>query len=234
MQVLDGSGRGLSTASMAADRAQANLGVGKGPKMIPSLWDTAARKPGRALLRMASWQNGVRDQASHLRKQQTARSYSLHWWLSHQRPVRVGFHRQARCSHHPWRQCSLYSLNLQLNNGGGSSYPCPPLDCLKRWQSDHTCCHPHRFNELATTSEKWNRKPRLECINGQHPPSKTPVGVLPRTCLSQGKWLSRQTGRQSDHHKWPSQKMWSVEELETQSQGHLTIDHLEERGVMKY
>ena len=87
------------------------------PKMIPSLWDTAARKPGRALLRMASRQNGVRDQASHLRKQQTARSYSLHWWLSHQRPVRVGFHCQARCNHHPWRHYSLYSLNLQLNNG---------------------------------------------------------------------------------------------------------------------
>ena len=37
--------------------------------------------------------------------------------------------------HHPWRQCSLYSLNLQFDNGGGSSHSCPPLDCLKKWQS---------------------------------------------------------------------------------------------------
>ena len=58
--------------------------------------------------------------------------------------------------YHPWRQCSLYSLNLQLDNGGGSSHPCPPLDCLKRWQSNNTCRHPHRFNELATKSEKCN------------------------------------------------------------------------------
>ena len=26
--------------------------------------------------------------------------------------------------------------------------------------------HPHRFNELATKSEKWNGKPRLECVDG--------------------------------------------------------------------
>ena len=36
----------------------------------------------------------------------------------------------------------------------------------------------HRVNELATKSEKWNGKPRLECVDGRHPPWKTPVGVL--------------------------------------------------------
>ena len=61
--------------------------------------------------------------------------HSVHWWLSHQRPVRVGLHCQARCNYHPWRQCSLYGLNLQLDIGGGSSHPWPPLDCLKRGQS---------------------------------------------------------------------------------------------------
>ena len=61
---------------------------------------------------------------------------------------------QTSPHYHPWRRCSLYSLNHQLDNGGGSSHPCPPLDCLKRWQSNNTCHHPHRFNELATKSEK--------------------------------------------------------------------------------
>ena len=46
--------------------------------------------------------------------------------------VRVVIHCQARCDHYTLRQCSLYGLNLQLDNGGGSSHPCPPLDCLKR------------------------------------------------------------------------------------------------------
>ena len=47
-------------ASMPADRAQANQGVGKVPKRIPaSLRETSARKPGKALSRTARWQNGV-------------------------------------------------------------------------------------------------------------------------------------------------------------------------------
>ena len=39
---------------------------------------------------------------------------------------------------------------------------------------------------------------------------------LPWICRSGGKWPSRHTGGQSNHHKWlASRKIWSVEELET-------------------
>ena len=73
---------------------------------------------------------------------------------------KTSYGKQARCDHNPWRQCSLYGLNLKLDNGEGGSHPCPPLDCLKRWQSEHTCHFPHRFNELATEngmgSPDWN------------------------------------------------------------------------------
>ena len=55
------------------------------------------------------------------------RSHSVHWRLSHQRPVSVS---QKRCDHHWLIQCSLYGLNLQLDNGGGSSHPCSLLGCL--------------------------------------------------------------------------------------------------------
>ena len=66
-----------------------------------------------------------------------------------------------------------------------------------------------RFNELVTKSEKWNGKSR-------HPPSKTPVGVLPWTCWSEGKWPSRQTGGQRNHYKWlASKKIWCIEKLKT-------------------
>ena len=79
-----------------------------------------------------------------------------------------------------------------------------------------TCHHPHRFNELATKSEKWNGKPRLECVSGRYLLSKTPVGALSWTCRSEGKWPSRQTGGKSNPHKWlASRKIWSGEELET-------------------
>jgi len=62
--VLDGSSRGLNTTSKPADRAQANQGVGKVPKTIlASLWESPARKLGKALLAMASRQNRIRDQA---------------------------------------------------------------------------------------------------------------------------------------------------------------------------
>ena len=40
---------------------------------------------------------------------------------------------------------------------------------------------------LLPKSEEWNWKPRLECITGRHPPSKTPVGLLPWTFRSEGK-----------------------------------------------
>ena len=70
-QVLDGSSRGLSTASMPADRAQANQRMGKVPKPIPaSQWDATARKRGKALSRKASRQN--RDQASQSANRNTS------------------------------------------------------------------------------------------------------------------------------------------------------------------
>ena len=73
-QVLDRSGRGISTASAPADGPQANWGVERLPWLIPApLCDTPARKPGKALL---SRQNGVRDQASHSRIQQTTGSHT--------------------------------------------------------------------------------------------------------------------------------------------------------------
>ena len=31
---------------------------------------------------------------------------------------------------------------------------------------------------LATKSDHWNGEPRLECVNGRHPPSGTPVSEL--------------------------------------------------------
>ena len=133
--------------------------------ILASLWDVPAGKLGKTLSRMASRQNGVRDQAFHSRKPQTTRSHTVIVYINGQSPMTshggASLSYQGRCDHHPWRQCSLYGLSLQLDNGGGSSHPCPLLQCLMR--SNHTCHYPHRFNELATKSEKWNGKPRLEC-----------------------------------------------------------------------
>ena len=122
---------------------------------------------------------------------------------------------QARCNYHPWRQYSLYSLNLQLDNGGGSSHPCPPLDCLKRWQSDHTCHHLHRFNELAT---KW--KVEWEAQTGMCRWSTSTFEIsCGCTALDMLEW--RETTEQVDWQaKQPSQvacfsELWSVEKHET-------------------
>ena len=60
-------------------------------------------------------------------------------------------------------------------------------------------------------------KPRLECVNGQHPPSKTPVAL--NTALDMLEW--REITEQIDwwakqpHKCLMSQKIWSVEKLET-------------------
>ena len=63
-QVLDGSTRGISTARVPPDRNWAKQGVGNVPKLISTsltLWDTNAKNLGKALSRMASRENGVRD-----------------------------------------------------------------------------------------------------------------------------------------------------------------------------
>ena len=203
LQDTNGSSRGLNTASMPADRAQANHEVGKVPKPITeSLWDTPARKLGKALSRMSSRQ---KQPVIKLLVQENSKLQDVIVYTDGSVSTS---HCQARCNYHLWRWCSLHSLNLQPNNGSGSSHPCPPLDCIKRWQSDHTCYHPHRFNELAPKSEKWNGKPRLECVNSWHPPSKTPVDILPWTCQSEGKWQQKDCWA-----KQPSQVACFLEDL---------------------
>ena len=95
---------------------------------------------------------------------------------------------------------------------GVCSHPCPLLDYLKRRQSDHICHHPHRFNELATKTENWNRKPRLERANGRHTPSKTPVGDFPgHIGVKENDRTGRLAGKASITR--------NVEELETRPAG---------------
>ena len=176
-QVLDGSSRGLNTASMPADTAQANQGAGKVPKpILASLWNTPARKLGKASSKMVGRHNGVRDQALHSRKQQTARSHSVHKCLGHQRPYRWAPSMktvQLITSQPPAWQCRWKQL--------------PMLDHLKRWQ-----VRSHKTSSSQWACYKtWNGKPRLlEWIIGPYPPLRPPVGILPWTCQREEKWLS--------------------------------------------
>ena len=110
--------------------------------------------------------------------------------------------------------CSLCRLNHQVDNGGRSSHPGWMLDCLKRWQSDHTCHHPYtsyRFSELATKSGMgspyWHTSIHVSMF--WHPPSNTHVEVLPWTCQN---WreMTEQIGWQA---KQPSQVVCILEDL---------------------
>ena len=42
------------------------------------------------------------------------------------------------------------------------------------------------MDSLKTRSENWNGEPTLTYVNVPYPPSKTPVDVLPWTCLGEG------------------------------------------------
>ena len=107
--------RQICSILQVSQLTQVNQGVWKVPKRFRRLYETLL--PENLEKHCREWPSGktVRDQASHSRKQQTAIPHSL------QRPVRVGLHRQARRDYHPWRQCSLYGLNVQLEYWGGSS-----------------------------------------------------------------------------------------------------------------
>ena len=128
-----------------------------------------------------------------------------------------------------WKNDSV-KVFAKVENASVTAFLLSGLWSVFRW-----CHHAHRFNELATKNEKWTGKPKLECVDGRHPSSKT-VDVLPWTCRSEGKWRSRQTGGQSNPHNWlASRKIWSFEELETLPAGtkprNHTTDHLAKRGV---
>ena len=107
-------------------------------------------------------------------------------------------------------------------------YPMPSAG-LPQAVTDHTCQHPHGFNELATKSERWNGKPSLERVNGRHSPSETPVGVLLITCQSK---LNSEMTERLDLLLGRSEVLRNLRHyLRAQSQRHHTIDRLEERGV---
>ena len=115
-----------------------------------------------------------------------------------------------------------------------------PSAGLPQAVTDHTCHPPHRFNELATKSKRWNGKPSLERVNGRHSSSETPVGVLLFTCQSKlYREMTERLDLQTKHatitsglRLGRSKVLRSLRHyLRAQSQGNHTIDRLEERGV---
>ena len=89
-----------------------------------------------------------------------------------------------------------------------------------RWQSDHTCCLPHRFSELATL-KKWNGP---EAQTGMYQWStsidlqKLPVGVQAAQYLPEWREKTKQIdwwAKQPSQVAWFLEDLLSVEELET-------------------
>ena len=106
-------------------------------KLIPFLTEQFSNWNDWSATSLLLWEKaGVTTSESYYR--------AIHWWLNHQRPLKV----DRDC--HPRRQCNPSGLNLQLENGNGHNHTYCPLDCLERWQSDHTCHHSHMFSELCT------------------------------------------------------------------------------------
>ena len=184
---------------MPADRAQANQGVGKEPKRIPaSLRDIPARKLGKALSRTANRQNGVRDQASHSRKQQTARPHSAHCVHSVTKDqLGWGFtvKQGATIIHEDSAVYTVSTSSLTMEMEAVTGALCwtvgPHITVLL---TDSMSLLQKVKNGMG--SPDWNMS-----MIGTHL-SKTPVGVLPWTCRSEGKWPSRQTVRKSNPPKW--------------------------------
>ena len=101
-----------------------------------------------------------------------------------------------------------------------------------RWTT-HAIILTDSASQIAARNEKWNGKPRLEHVSGRHP-SKTPVGALPWTYQSEGK-LRTGGAKQPQKEGCVSGRLEVLRSLRhylrAQSQGHYTIDRLEERGV---
>ena len=110
--VLGGtSRRRINTDSMPSDRARqtkewegTQTGTGTLTKTI--LWEGGDKNAGQQAKRIQLLSFSFKQTKQIKTKQQTAWYHSVNWWLSHQRPVRVGLHCQANCEHHPWRHCT--------------------------------------------------------------------------------------------------------------------------------
>ena len=160
-QVLDGASRGLNTASMPADRGQAIQGVETVPKpILVSLQDTPATKLGKALLR---WPAGKTESEIKLLIQENSKPQDLIVYtdgsLSKDQSGWSFTVKQGVTTVHEDSAAYMVSTSSLTREVEAVTHTL----CPKRWQSDHTCHHPDGSNELATKSEKWNGKPRLEC-----------------------------------------------------------------------
>ena len=108
-----------------------------------------------------------------------------------------------------------------------NSHAC--MDCLKRQQSDHTCHHPHRFNELATKSEKWNGKPRRNVSMVNIYLQKLLWVYCPGHAGAKGNnWADRLAGKATLTSGLLLGRS-KAETWDTSSQGHHTTDHLGEK-----
>ena len=108
-----------------------------------------------------------------------------------QRSVRVGLHCQAKGDNHPWRQCSLSGLKLQLHN------EMETVTHALRWIASRGAVRPRTHQPHTATysisllqavkggpgSPNWH-------VSVRQPPSKT-LDVVWWTCRSEEKWPSR-------------------------------------------
>ena len=170
---------------------------------------TPARKLGKALLRMASRQNSQRS--SFLFKK-TANHKTLSVLMAQSPKTSQG---GASLSSKVWlpfmkivQPIYRFCLNLQLDNGCGSSHPCPPLDCMKRWQPDDTCHHPHRFKSLLQKVKSGMGNPDWNV-------SMADIHLWKPLWVYCPGHVGVKGNDQADRLWFVSEKIWSVEKLET-------------------
>ena len=176
------------------------------PHRFPRLYDTLLPENlGNSPSRMASKQNRVRDQAFIKNKKQTARSHSVHWWLSHQRPVRVN-KQGATTIHEDSAAYTVLTSSLTMEREA--------VTHALRWiasRGDSQGTHAI----FLTDSMSLLQKVEWEAQTGMCQWS-TSNFENSWACRNEGKSPSRQTGGKSNPHKWlASGKIWSADEAET-------------------
>ena len=109
-----------------------------------------------------------------------------------------------------------HALHWIDSRGDSQTTPCPPLDWLKRWQSDHMCHQPHRLSELATKSGIEGRDWNVSIVD-IHLQKLLWLYHRGDAGLRGNVRADRLAGKINHHKLLASWKLWSVEELETLS-----------------
>ena len=233
----DGSRRGLSDwCKYSSWQISSKLRSRKGTQTDSGV--SPARKPGKSIVENGQQAKQSQRSSFSFRKTANRKTPGVHWWLSHQRPVRVGLHYQTRWpSSIKTVQPMRYQTTSLAMEVEACSHTCTPLYYLRRWSTVTPWMPTSSQIKRACLKVEWEAETYM--CRWSTSTFGNPCGCTARYMpeWSEYRRPSRQTGGQRNEHKWFASRKEVLRSLRlsarTKPRVYHSIDRLEERGVKR-